>query len=107
VSRVLDRQVALVTGAARRLGFEIAKGLATSGATVLLNGRSRETLDRAAEKIARAGGKAVPVPFDITDEAEVTCGVEGAVSAHGRLDVLINNDGARDRRGLFDSPSTT
>lgn len=96
VTGALDEQVALVTGAARGLGFEIAKGLAAAGAVVLLNGRSREALDRAAEEIIGTGGKAVPAPFDITDEGAVTRAVDDAVSAYGRLDVLVNNVGVRE-----------
>jgi NAD(P)-dependent dehydrogenase (short-subunit alcohol dehydrogenase family) len=95
MSDSLHGKVALVTGAARGLGLEAAKALAREGATVLLNGRSQEALDRAAAQIEEAGGKAKPTPFDVTDEAAVTGGIADLASAHGRLDVLVNNVGAR------------
>jgi gluconate 5-dehydrogenase len=95
-------QVALITGAARGLGFEIARGLAAAGATVLLNGRSREALERAAEEIVSTGGQALPITFDITDGAAVTGAISDAMEAHRRLDILVNNVRARDRRAVFE-----
>jgi gluconate 5-dehydrogenase len=102
MSRSLDGKVALVTGAARGLGFEAAKALAAEGATVLINGRSHQALDRAVAQIQKDGGDAKPAPFDVADEAAVTRGIADVVSTQGRLDVLVNNVGTRDRRGLFE-----
>jgi len=102
VPKVLDGRVAMVTGAGRGLGLEIAKGLAAEGAIVLVNGRNREQLARAVDEISAAGGIAHAAPFDVTDDEAVTNAIADAVRAHGRLDVLINNVGIRDRRGLFE-----
>ncbi len=87
----LDGRVALVTGAARGLGFEIAKALAAQGASVLLNGRDPAALDAA---VARIGPGASALPFDIADEAAAAA----ALARIGRLDILVNNVGLRDRR---------
>jgi gluconate 5-dehydrogenase len=102
VTKVMDGLVAIVTGAGRGLGLEIAKGLAAEGAIVLVNGRNREQLARAVDEIGAAGGTACAAPFDVTDDEAVTSAIGDAVRVHGRLDVLINNVGIRDRRGLFE-----
>lgn len=106
----LDGRLALVTGAGRGLGLEIAKALAGAGARVLVNGRNRDRLERAVEAIAAAGesaggpagGSAAPLCLDITDEAAVARAFGDIRAAEGRLDILVNNVGARDRRGLFE-----
>ena len=64
----LDGKIALVTGAGRGLGLEIAKGLAVAGARVLVNGRNLAGLARAVKAITSAGGSAAPLQFDIADE---------------------------------------
>ncbi len=98
----LDGQVALVTGAARGLGLEIAKALAAAGARVVLNGRHAESLTHAVEEIGAQGGDARARVFDVADPAAVEHAVGEIVRREGRLDILVNNVGQRDRRGLFD-----
>lgn len=97
----LAGQVALVTGAGRGLGLEIAKGLSAAGAQVLLNGRSQAPLDAAAALIRAAGGEAEPAAFDIADPDAVRRAVAEIGARYGRLDILVNNVGRRDRRDLF------
>ena len=106
---ILDRfsqkgRVALVTGAARGLGFEIAKALAEAGAHVVLTGRTPATLDEAVAKIAAAGGSAsaTATTFDIADRPAQRAALSDIERLHGRLDVLVNNVGARDCRPLAD-----
>jgi gluconate 5-dehydrogenase len=98
----LDGKVALVTGAGRGLGLEIGKALACAGAHVLLNGRSADRLASAVEAIRTAGGSATSLPFDVADPSGVDQAFAGIDAAHGGLDVLVNNVGARDRRALFE-----
>ena len=104
---ILDRfsqkgRVALVTGAARGLGFEIAKALAEAGAHVVVTGRTPATLDEAVAKITVAGGSASFAAFDIADRPGQRAALADIERRHGRLDVLVNNVGARDRRPLAD-----
>ncbi|MBL8697542.1 MAG: SDR family oxidoreductase [Alphaproteobacteria bacterium] len=94
----LTGRVALVTGARRGLGAEIARALASAGAHVAVNGRSAAAL---APLVAELGA-AEPLAFDVRDEAAAQAAIEGLVARQGRLDILVNNVGARDRRGLFE-----
>ncbi|NNC53917.1 MAG: SDR family oxidoreductase [Erythrobacter sp.] len=93
----LAGRTALVTGAARGLGFEIAKRLAEEGARVWLNGRDQAALR---EAVGRIGDRAVPLAFDITDDGACAEAFE-KIAADG-LDILVNNVGQRDRRGFED-----
>ncbi len=102
----LDGKIALVTGGGRGLGLEIAKALASAGALVLVNGRSHESLERAVATVTSSGGSAAPLQFDITDTAAVEKAFNSIRDTHGRLDILVNNVGVRDRRGLFDFEMT-
>lgn len=99
----LTGKIALVTGAGRGLGKEIAIALADAGADVRLGGRTVAPLERAAEEIAARGGTARPWPFDLADEQATRTAVAGLE----RLDILVNAVGMRDRRPLseFDMAS--
>ncbi|WP_231510255.1 SDR family oxidoreductase [Fischerella sp. PCC 9605] len=90
-----------MTGGNRGLGLEIVKALASAGAFVLINGRNQENLDRAVTAVKSLGGSASPLQLDITDEAAVEKAFNSIREQYGRLDILVNNVGMRDRRGLF------
>jgi gluconate 5-dehydrogenase len=102
---VLDRfslagQVALVTGGGRGLGLEMARALADAGAHVIVTGRTAATLENAVKSIRLAGGAADAACFDIADREAQRAVMADIERKHGRLDILINNVGARDRRPL-------
>lgn len=94
----LSGQTALVTGSAAGLGFEIAAALAQAGAHVLVNGRDAGRLADAATAIIRTGGHAEPFLLDVFDAEAVTARMASAPPIH----ILVNNAGARDRRGFLD-----
>ena len=99
---LLSGKVALVTGGGRGLGLEIAKAMAGAGAFVLINGRSDTRLQRAVKAIVASGGLAAPLLFDVADETAVQNKFMFIKEKYGRLDILVNNVGMRDRRSLFD-----
>jgi gluconate 5-dehydrogenase len=98
----LSGKTALVTGAGRGLGLAIAEALAAAGAHVLLNGRSEATLAAAASAIRAKGGAADALAFDVTEPEALDKAFTTIAERFGRLDILINNVGQRDRRKMFD-----
>jgi len=89
----LQGKVALVTGASSGIGEATAIALASSGAAVVLGARSIDKGERVAEKIRTAGGKAVFVQTDVTDDAQVAALVRTAEEEFGGLDIAFNNAG--------------
>jgi 3-oxoacyl-[acyl-carrier protein] reductase len=87
----LENQVAIVTGASRGIGKEIAKTLAGAGAAVALAARGAEALEEVAEEIRASGGRALAVPTDVTDVEAVAALVSGATAELGKIDILVNN----------------
>ena len=85
----LDDKIALVTGAGRGIGRGVALALAGAGAEVVLVSRTPSELDEVALKIASEGGKARPLPLDVTRPDAVRAAVAGL----DRLDILVNNAG--------------
>ncbi len=98
---LLDGKIALITGAGRGLGLEMARALAQAGAHVILNGRDLARLDQAVTAINAEGGSAEAMAFDVTDENSVPDAFAAIAARHGGLDILINNVGKRDRRDFF------
>ncbi|MBL8688426.1 MAG: SDR family oxidoreductase [Rhodospirillaceae bacterium] len=98
----LAGRVVLVTGAARGLGFEIARAVASAGALVVINGRDAGRAQAAADRIKAEGNAASTAVFDIADDVAVAREVASIGERHGRLDGLVNNVGARNRKPLFD-----
>ncbi|CAG9932901.1 glucose 1-dehydrogenase [Candidatus Nitrotoga arctica] len=86
-------QVALVTGAASGMGLDTARAFAKAGAAVTLADVSEAALQRAVDEITAAGGKAMGVVCDVSDEAQVAAMVKSTVDAFGRLDAAFNNAG--------------
>jgi gluconate 5-dehydrogenase len=96
----LSGKVALVTGAYRGLGFAIAQGLARAGAQVVLNGRKKDQLDIAVQKLRDQNLHASTAVFDVTDGHAIRAGVAEVEAEHGHIDILFNNAGIQ-RRGPF------
>ena len=90
----LAGKVAVVTGASKGIGAGIAKALAAEGAAVVVNyASSKSGADAVVEGIKGAGGKAVAIQGDVTNEAQAKSVVDTALKEFGRLDILVNNSG--------------
>lgn len=85
-----EDRVALVTGANKGIGLQIAKELAAQGFTVLIGSRKAENGEAAAKTV---GGKAYAIQLDVTNEASITATADRIRKDFGRLDVLVNNAG--------------
>jgi NAD(P)-dependent dehydrogenase (short-subunit alcohol dehydrogenase family) len=86
---VHDR-VAVVTGAGNGLGREIAQLLAREGARVVLGDLDKPGLERTANTITAAGGDALALAGDLTEEAPAQQLIDAAVARHGRIEILVN-----------------
>ena len=83
----------IVTGAASGIGFALTEALLQAGAVVLMADRDTKTLASAVEQLSSYGGRVHSMSVDVTDQNQIQHMVEGAVSRHGRLDILFNNAG--------------
>ena len=100
-SQPLSGQVAVVTGGSRGIGRAIAIDFARAGADVVVAARSSEkaptklpgTIEETAREVEAAGRRALAIPMDVTDEAQVQAMAQRTLEEFGRVDVLVNNAG--------------
>jgi len=97
---MVERQVALVTGASRGIGAAIAKRLARDGFHVAAMARNRDRLREVCDEITAREGSAEPWECDVADAKALAVAVEQIAEKHGHLDVLVNNAGIT-RDGLL------
>ncbi|MBM9615092.1 SDR family oxidoreductase [Desulfobulbus rhabdoformis] len=101
----LTGKSALVTASSEGIGFAIAQGLASSGATIILNGRSQEKLKKAEERLVALVPTATVRSFAV-DLAQST-GCDALVEATGPVDILVNNAGIYGPLDFFDTDDAT
>jgi 3-oxoacyl-[acyl-carrier protein] reductase len=90
----LANKVAVVTGASKGIGADIAKSLAAEGATVVVNyASSKEGADKVVAAITAKGGKAIAIQGDVSKQADITRLFAETKKAFGQLDILVNNAG--------------
>lgn len=99
MERNLDGRVAVVTGASRGFGREIAKTLASAGASVALVARHKEALERVVQECQGAERHAWYVA-DVSNPSAVECMAAGVLQRFGRVDILVNNAGINIRKPL-------
>ncbi|MAG37407.1 MAG: hypothetical protein CL878_14325 [Dehalococcoidia bacterium] len=93
----LAEQAAVVTGAARGIGRGIALRLADEGADVIVADIEGDAAQGTVSEIRRKGRRALAVPCDVTDQADVQAMVRSALDEFGRVDILVNNAGVGQR----------
>ncbi len=89
----LNGKVAVVTGAASGIGKEIALTLAKAGAAVAIADLNLDGANAVAKEIEQAGGRAMGVAMDVTNEDAVNQGIDSVAKAYGSIDILISNAG--------------
>ncbi|MET7977295.1 SDR family oxidoreductase [Streptomyces mirabilis] len=94
-----ETKIALVTGANKGIGYEIATGLGALGYRVGVGARDEARRESAVEKLRAAGVDAFAVPLDVTGDQSVTDAAELVERQAGRLDVLVNNAGISGETG--------
>ena len=98
----LSNQVAIVTGAGRNIGEEIAKTLASEGAKVAVVDMDKARGEKVAAEIIKAGGEAAAFVADASAEDDIAAVVAGVVKRWGRIDILINNAAISDNKTILD-----
>ena len=101
----LEGKVAMITGAARGQGAAEARLFAQEGAKVIVADVSDPEGIAVAAEIAEAGGDAIYVHLDVTDESEWAAAVQSAVTSFGKLDILVNNAGIWRRGHVMETSS--
>jgi gluconate 5-dehydrogenase len=98
----LDGKIALISGSSRGLGLVLARGLASAGATVILNGREGKRLDEAVAGLTDNGHTAHGRCFDVTNGKQVTEAIKEIEKEIGPISILVNNAGIQRRGPLED-----
>ena len=87
----LQEKVAIITGAGRGIGRDIALAYAREGAHVVINDVDQATADNTAAEAAKLGSKSLAIAADVSSSAEVTRMMETVIREHGRIDIVVNN----------------
>jgi NAD(P)-dependent dehydrogenase (short-subunit alcohol dehydrogenase family) len=104
MDRMSGQTIALVTGANKGIGYEIAAGLGALGWSVGVGARDEARREAAVRKLREGGADAFGVPLDVTDDASVAAAARLVEERAGRLDVLVNNAGVTG--GMPQTPTT-
>lgn len=101
----LDGRIALITGASSGLGAHFARLYAAAGAAVVIGARRVERVTALAAEIEAAGGRALALALDVTDEASIIAAFDAAEAAFGAPDVVLANAGTAEPGRSIDLPA--
>lgn len=90
---MIKEKVAVITGSARGIGFEIGKTFAENGAKVVLSDINQQAVEESAEKLRNSGLEVIGLKADVTKEEEIIQLIEQTKDKFGRIDIFINNAG--------------
>src|SRR5205823_2793845 len=93
MAKKLAGRVVLVTGASSGIGEATAIALAEEGARVVVLARRSDRLEQVVKRIKEAGGEALPIAADVTNEVQLREAIRLAKETFGRIDILVNNAG--------------
>lgn len=94
----LKGKVAIVTGGNGGIGLGIAKGLASTGASVVVAARSQKKTAAALSELRQVGTKILGITIDVSDESSIVAAVERTISHFKQIDILVNNSGVGIRK---------
>src|SRR5688500_10849673 len=110
MATTLRGKTLFITGASRGIGLAIAERAARDGANIAIAAKTADphpklegTIYSAAERIEKAGGKALPLVVDVRDEASVEAAVAAAVARFGGIDICVNNASAISLTGTLET----
>ena len=92
-----NEKIALVTGASSGMGLATARAFAQAGASVALADVKEDAVREAAEQLVSEGHRAIAIPCDVSDDAQLKALIERTVAEFGRLDAAFNNAGVMAR----------
>lgn len=98
----LNGKTALVTGSTRGIGFALAAGLAQAGANIVLNGRNKDRLVEAQEKLNKLGINAELLIGDVSNAGEIAQAIDRFEAENTAIDILVNNAGIQHRSPIVD-----
>lgn len=101
---ILKDKVAIITGASRGIGYEVARAYLKEGALVTLCGSRLSSAEKAAEKLRAElpDAQILPIGVDVSDTASVDAMVDSTVQKWGRVDILVNNAGVTSAKAIFE-----
>jgi len=105
MTRLLEKKVAMVTGAASGIGLEIARSFAREGAKVVLSDKNEEAAQDAAKQLQQEGHQVLAVACDVTNEDQVQASFQQTISEFGRLDIFVCNAGLQYVSPIEDFPT--
>jgi len=100
-----EGKVAIVTGAAKGIGWGIAKVFSQKGAKVVVVDWDEEAGVKTAEELRKSGGEALYIKCDVSNEEQVIAMIDKTIETYGRIDVLVNNAGIGVYKSILDATS--